>query len=205
MAAGPEGDDRARFSRAIAGIDAANSEDIRTVHDGRTEAPFELVYGRRMSDMLAAYCPDAGEELRLAVRAQHIRRWSLPRGSYPEGKAGYHRWRTALKRLHGEMAAEILGACGYESDRIARVRALIGKEGLAHDAETKVLEDVACLVFIKYYLSDFAPKHEPAKAFDILVKTCRKMTPRARAYARTLALDPGLGDVLGDALARAEV
>src|SRR5271169_5763121 len=43
------------------------------------------------------------------------------------------------------------------------------------------LEDVACLVFLRYYAENFAAKHAREKVFDILLKTQRKMSPRGRA------------------------
>ena len=35
---------------------------------------------------LAAFRPDAPEPLKIAARAQHIERWTVPRTSYPEGE-----------------------------------------------------------------------------------------------------------------------
>ena len=46
------------------------------------------------------------------------------------------------------------------------------------DAEAQTLEDVACLVFLRYYAENFAAKHPREKVFDILLKTQRKMSPR---------------------------
>ena len=70
--------------------------------------PAELVYGRRMSEALAAFAPGASEALQIAVRGQHIERWLNPRRAYPDGKAGYFAWRNAAKRRHAERAAEIM-------------------------------------------------------------------------------------------------
>ena len=65
-----------RFDRVIAAIDAANARDPHRVEaEGRPE-PAELVYGRRMSAALARMTPDASEQLRIAVRGQHIERWT---------------------------------------------------------------------------------------------------------------------------------
>ncbi len=110
--------------------------------------------------MLDQFDPDAPELLRLAARAQHIRRWTVPRTDYPMDRAGYHRWRNDLKRKHAEWAGEILKSCGYSDAEIARAGALIRKENLRGDAEAQTLEDVACLVFLEHYAADFATKHE---------------------------------------------
>jgi len=80
-----------------------------------------------------------------------------------------------------------MGSCGYDEVRIVRVGALVRKEQLRSDAEAQTLEDVACLVFLRHYAANFAAKHADEKVLDILVKTQRKMSPRARAAA------PGFG------------
>ena len=74
-----------------------------------------------------------------------------------------------------------MAACGYDEAVIARVGALARKEQLRNDAEAQTLEDVACLVFLRYCAENFAAKHAREKVFDILLKTQRKMSPRGRA------------------------
>jgi hypothetical protein len=69
----------------------------------------------------------ASEVLRLAVRAQHLERSKIARNSYPEGRKGYHAWRTALAQYHSDRAGEILLAVGYEPGLIGRVHALLRK------------------------------------------------------------------------------
>jgi len=59
------------------------------------------------------------------------------------------------------------------------VKFLLLKKELFTNPDTKVLEDVICLVFIEHYLEEFAEKHEPHKVIDILQKTLKKMSPRA--------------------------
>jgi Domain of unknown function (DUF4202) len=173
-----------RLQCALSAIDAANARDPSL----EAGVPAELIYGRRMSEALAAFAPDASEALQIAVRGQHIERWLMPRRDYPDGRAGYLAWRNAAKRRHAERAAEIMGACGYDEASIARAGALVRKEQLRSDAEAQTLEDVACLVFLRYYAANFAAKHADEKVLDILVKTRRKMSPRARAAALDFAL-----------------
>ncbi len=186
-----------RFARAIAAIDAANAEDPNVEADG----PHELVYGRSMSAWLDRLAPDASEALRLAVRAQHLERWRLPRRDYPEGKPGYLRWRSELGRRHAERAGEILADAGYDAATIARVRSLIRKEGLKTDPETQALEDTACLVFLESELASFATGRDPDKVVDIVRKTWRKMSPRGHAAALTIALSPDAAALVAKALA----
>jgi hypothetical protein len=173
-----------RLQCALGAIDAANARDPHL----EAGEPAELVYGRRMSEALAAFAPGASETLQIAVRGQHLERWRNPRSAYPDGKAGYIAWRNAAKRRHAERAAEIMAACGYDEERIARAGALVRKEQLRRDAEAQTLEDVACLVFLRHYALSFAAKHPEAKVLDILVKTQRKMSPKARTAALDFSL-----------------
>ena len=162
---------------ALSAIDEANASDPNL----EAGEPAEFVYGRRMSEALAAFAPDSSELLRIAMRGQHIERWKSPRQEFPEGKAGYFAWRNAAKKRHAERLGQIMAACGYDAAAIARVGALARKERLRSDSEAQTLEDVACLVFLRYYAANFAAKHESEKVFDILVKTQRKMSAGARA------------------------
>ena len=173
-----------QFRAAIAKIDEANTQDPNLV-DG---IPAELLYSRRMTDWLLRLYPDAGEALQLATRAQHIRRWSIPRSDYPITRAGYHQWRTALYSFHANEAETILRSAGYDDAIVARVRSLLKKEKLKSDAEVQALEDVACLVFLQNYFADFAPKHDEEKVITILRRTWKKMSERGRAAALELKL-----------------
>ena len=183
-----------RYEAAVARFDAANSEDPNREVFGGQEYPKELLYARRMTEWLERLAPDASESVRLAARSQHLRRWTIPRSEYPMDRRGYLRWRTALKKYHAETAADILREVGYEEETIARVGALLRKEGLTHDPEMQLLEDVICLVFLESYFSDFSRKHDEAKILDILRKTWAKMTPRGHAAALALAATLPLDD-----------
>lgn len=177
-----------RFADAIARIDAANAEDPNVERvDGR-DVPKELVYGQRMSTCLDRFAPNASEALRLAARAQHIRRFEIPRSEYPDGRAGYHRWRTELMKRHAAHAREILEQVGYDEETIARVEHLVRKRDLKRDAEVQTLEDVICLVFLEHYWSEFAAKHDEEKLIVILQKTWAKMSPDGHAAALALPL-----------------
>jgi hypothetical protein len=171
-----------RLDAALARFDAENAQDPR--RDGGE--PTELVYGRRMSAWLARLAPEAGEALRLAARAQHLARWRLPRADYPDGRAGYRRWRTECARMHAQRAGEIMAEVGYDAGTIARVGELLVKKRLADDPEVQTLEDVACLVFLQHHLADFARKHERDKLVDIVQKTWKKMSPAGHAAALQL-------------------
>jgi len=173
---------------AIAGIDAANARDPNTVEvDGQLE-PIELVYGRRMSEALSRITPSASAHLRLAARSQHIERWTIPRKSYPEGRAGYLQRREDLKGFHAKRIGEIMYTAGYGADDIARVGALVRKERLKRDPEAQTLEDAACIVFLQYYVDDFMRKTDDEKLARILAKTWNKMSPLGHEHAQRLSL-----------------
>jgi hypothetical protein len=94
-------------------------------------------------------------------------------------RKGYLQWRNALKFHHVKIASGILADCGYDTSTIDQVSFLLLKKELHKNEDTQLLEDVVCLVFIEFYLADFAAKHEPDKVIDILKKTMKKMSPRA--------------------------
>src|SRR5688500_15195098 len=130
-----------RFVRAVEQIDAAHREDPTSVHaEGRT-CPAELLYARRMAARLDRLAPDASAALRLAVRCQHLRRWTIPRAHFPMTRPGYLQWRSTLARFHADQAAEILRGVGYDDETVARVQSLVRKERLASDREAQTLED----------------------------------------------------------------
>lgn len=181
--------DSGRYADAIARFDAANAEDPNTEPAGAVAEPRELVYARRMSAMLERFAPDAPEAVRLAVRCQHIRRWEIPRATYPRTPEGYQAWRARLLDHHAGLAARILREAGYDAETIARVAAIVRKERLKQDPEAQLLEDVAGLVFLEHYVAGFVaghPEYGEAKLRDILDKTFRKMSARGRDAVRTL-------------------
>jgi hypothetical protein len=118
--------DTPRLAQAVAAIDAANALDPHTIDVEGKREPAELVYGRRMSATLGRISPQASEHLRIAVRGQHIERWTSPRKSYVEGRVGYLKWRKDLQDFHARRLGEIMAAAGYREDDIGRVGVAIG-------------------------------------------------------------------------------
>ena len=174
------------FDKAIALIDAANSEDPNEEVADAKSWPKELLYAHRMSDMLQRYAPDADEAVRLAIRSQHIQRWKSPRSDYPMNRKGYHQWRTGLYKFHAETAAQLLQQADVAADTIERVRLAVGKRALKSNRDTQMVEDIAGLVFIEHYMQAFADKHpeyDEAKWIDIIRKTWRKMSAQAHEFS----------------------
>jgi Domain of unknown function (DUF4202) len=171
----------ARLEAVLAAIDSANGADPTLERDGEAEAPAALLYGQRMSAELNRICPEASEHLVIATRGQHLERWKMPRSSYPEGRTGYLAWRKAQAAYHGERAAGLMAEAGYPEDDCQRVAAMLRKEGIKRDAEVQMLEDVICLVFLRWYFGDFAKNRDPEQIFGIVKKTARKMSAEGRA------------------------
>ena len=179
------------FEAAGAAIDRVNGGD---------PAGHELPYSGRMVDWTRKLAPGASEELLLAVRAQHVGRWTVPRSTYPDGRAGYLSWRESLKKLHADTLGSAMKEAGYLDASVAKAKALILRKNLASDPEGQTLEDAACLVFLQFEFAGFAAKTEEAKVVDILRKTWRKMSPRAREAALGLAFAPAGQELLRKAL-----
>jgi hypothetical protein len=173
------------YQAAIAAFDQANAEDPnKELADGK-EYPKELLYAQRMSEMQERYIPDASEAVKLAVRAQHIQRWKIPRSNYPMDKPGYMLWRTGLYKFHAETAGNLMKKAGYDDEMIARVKIIVSKKGLKVNPETQLMEDVVDLVFLEHYMTGFAaqhPEYDEAKWIQIIRKTWQKMSPTAHEF-----------------------
>jgi hypothetical protein len=189
-----------RLDEAFRRFDEANADDPHTEMVNGQPLPKELVYGQRMSARLAAFSPEAPETVKLAARAQHIRRWEVPRHSYPEGRAGYLKWRTDLYERHADIAGAIMKDVGYDHPTIERVQTLLRKRGLKTDPDVQLMEDVICLVFIEHYFQDFAQKHDEEKLISIVKKTWKKMTTKAHEAALALDYPPEDLEVIQKAL-----
>lgn len=175
------------LAAAFAKLDAFNADDPnRLTVDGQS-VPKELHYARRMTAWLDKIAPDASPALQLAARAQHIGRWTSPRSDFSMDKAGYYTWRRALYVFHADTAGRLLAEAGVEAGIVARVGELLRKENLKTDPEMQTLEDVACLVFLENFYTDFSRKHDDDKVIDILRKTWKKMSPAGHAAALDLA------------------
>ncbi len=174
------------YQAAIAAFDQANAEDPNQEMVDNVAYPKELLYAQRMSEMQQRYAPEASEAVKLAVRAQHIQRWKIPRSNYAMDKPGYMLWRTGLYKFHAEKAGNIMKQVGYEDEMIDRVKTIVSKKGLKVNPETQLMEDVVDLVFIEHYMLGFAaqhPEYDEAKWIPIIRKTWQKMSLHAREFA----------------------
>jgi hypothetical protein len=178
--------DLERFKRALARFDDENSQDPNREDIDGVQQPRELIYAHRLTDWVLRLCPDASEELRLAARCQHLRRWEIPRNSYPMTRVGYLQWREGLKKFHAQRAGEILRELGYPEEIITRVQNLNLKKDFPKDPETRVLEDALCLVFLQHQFAELASRTSEDKMINAVQKTWKKMTEQARTKALEL-------------------
>lgn len=188
---------------AFARIDAANAEDPNLELVGGAPQPKELIYGRRMSAWLYRLRPDAPAALRIAARAQHIRRWDIPRDSFDLDRRGYLMWRKRLYAYHAETTAAILKELGADEALIDRTAFLLQKRQLGTDPDTQSLEDAACLVFLEFHFEEFLKKTPAEKLPGIVQKTWAKMSEPAHAFALKLPFSAEALKVIQDALAAA--
>ncbi len=190
-----------QFHAATAAIDAANAGDPTQIVVRGVPRPLALAHGELATEWIRRLVPDAPETLLLAARAHHLRRWELARSSYPEGRAGYLRWRRDQKQRHAHDIADILRSAGYDEGPIAEVQALIRRDGLtAGDPGAQAIEDAACLVFVETQLVDVAGRLEHDHLVAVLRKTAQKISPAARALLADVPLTPPARALLADAL-----
>ena len=190
-----------RFTEAVRRIDAANADDPNTIEIDGERRPKEQAHAEMAMGWVRKLAPDASELQLIAARAHHLRRWSIPRSDYPEGRSGYLRWRTALKKQHAEEVGEILADVGYDAEEIDRVGSIIRKQGLGSDPEVQTHEDALCLVFLQTQADETLAKlDDDEHRIDVLRKTAAKMSPEALEIAGGLDYSESTATLLGRAL-----
>lgn len=177
---------------AFAAIDRANAEDPTTFDWGGERRPLAQLQGERATHWLSVLVPDASDPLRIAARAHHLRRFALPRSSYPEGRAGYLVWRRDQKKAHAAALAELLLPIGVPADVVDRAGVIVQKIGLGTDPEVQHFEDAVCLVFLETQYDDLLARGGEPLLVNALVKTMKKMSGGAIALAVD-ATPPGDG------------
>lgn len=189
-----------KLQQAFDLLDAANANDPNIEEVNGKTYPKELLYAQRMTETLDDFEPNASMALKLAARSQHICRWEISRNTYEMNRVGYLKWREELKKFHAEKAAGVLQEIGFANETIEKVQLLLLKKRLKKNEETQTLEDVICLVFLKYYFEPFAEKHEEKKVIDILRKTWKKMSTKGQSAALKLSISQKAKNVIQKAI-----
>jgi Domain of unknown function (DUF4202) len=191
VAEGPAGTPApGRFDTAIAAIDLANAEDPNELVYQGMARPKELLHSEMMTEWVLRLDPHADECQLLAARAHHFRRWTSPRGDFPDGRAGYLRWRTRAKSRQAEEVGALLAEHGYGPDEIERVGEIIRKEHRTTDPAVQTHEDALCLVFLDTQLTELADKLGDDEVVEVLVKTIPKLSARGVEAVSQLSLSP---------------
>lgn len=177
-----------RLSAALAAIDEANADDPHTIEIDGDVRPKEQAHAELMTEWVQRLDPDADDAQLVAARAHHLRRWALPRTDYPEGRAGYLRWRAAQGKRHAAEVADLVTAVGYDDAFAAEVSAIVAKGGLATDPRVQTHEDALCLVFLETQFDELADKLGDDHMVEVLAKTLAKMSPAGRRVAQDLDL-----------------
>lgn len=148
----------------------------------------ELLYSERCFQWLTKLKPDHSLAEELAARCQHLKRWEVSRDSFPLDKKGYHQWRTYLYTYQADAAAELLKEAGIEENIIDEVKTMVSKKNLRNNEQTQLIEDVACLVFLEFYIDPFAKSkdYSEEKWIKIIRKTWSKMSEKAHKFALEL-------------------
>ena len=177
-----------RLATTLADIDAANGEDPNPLLVRGVVRPKALGEAELATEWVRELLPQPSDELLVAARAHHLRRWAVPRSSYPEGRASYLRWRRDMHEIHARDVASLMTRRGWEEAAIGRVQDLVRKTGLGKvdDPEMQALEDALCLVFIETQYDEIAHRLEDDKMAQVVDKTLKKMSPRGRALAALL-------------------
>jgi Domain of unknown function (DUF4202) len=200
----PAGIEQERFLEAVRRIDAANALDPMRILVRGVERPKELGHAElatewawRLREVEGA---EPSEVLLLAARAHHLERWLVPRDTYPDGRAGYLKWRTGLHRVHAERAAALLRESGYDDPTIEAVGRVIHKERPRANRDSQALEDALCLVFLETQLELDWERIDDDKMVAVLRKTWRKMSSAGRDAALGLDLGPRASAIVARAL-----
>ena len=197
--------DSERFDRAIAAIDAGNADDPNVVTIRGRTGPKEILHAELVTEWVQRLAP--GRERAAAARRARSPLPALDRAARDRRRPGAPATCAGASRSRSSTPASSASCSRPRAttpDTIARVQAIVRKEGLADDAEVQVLEDALCLVFLETQLADVVARLDP-DTLDARARahraedergraaprspTCRSTTTRARCSPAALARD----------------
>ena len=189
-----------KLDKAFTLFDAYNKQSPECIMWNGEEFPAEYFYALKLYDWVNKLEPHAPETLLLASRSQHIGRWEIARASYPEGRAGYLKWRSDLSKFHAQKSSEIMLEAGYGSEIIDRVKQILLKQRIKADDEVQTMENALCLVFLEFQYDDLIQKLSREKMIDVLRKTWAKMSDPGREAALSLKYSQKGSELIHEAL-----
>ena len=184
------------FDDAVDAIDRANADDPQRWNG----APLAQAQGELAHGWVIRLDSDASVALQLAARAHHLRRWAVPRSSYPNGRAGYLRWRRDQKSRHASELRDVLQSAGMRPEVVDRATTIVAKVGLGSDREVQTFEDAVCLTFLQTQLEVTADRLDEERMVAVIAKTLTKMSEPGKAAAMTIELDARGASLLARAL-----
>jgi hypothetical protein len=188
-----------RLVGAIAAIDAANQDDPNRISVRGEMRPKELAHAELVTEWVKRLRPDPSEALLLAARAHHLRRWTSVRTSYPEGRAGYLRWRRDQSQRQAADVGALLDEAGYDELTIERVQAIMRKRDLSSDPDVQALEDAMCLVFLETQCDELASRLDRPHMVEVLRKSMAKMSAEGIAMVAQVPLSAEVSDLVAEA------
>ena len=80
---------------------------------------------------------------------------------------------------------------------------MISKKDLRKNKNSKLIEDVACLVFLEFYIQPFSStkNYSEEKWIKIIQKTWAKMSNKAHKFALGINYSPAIKSLISKALA----
>lgn len=188
-----------RLKKIFEVIDRENNQDPNIEIYKNEEYKKEYLYGLRMSEQLKEFNPITSEILKIACRAHHIRRWDIKRDAYAEGKIGNQKWRKDQIQHHADVTGNLMTDHGYSNQEIESLKKILLRKNPTHP-DSQCLEDVASLVFFKYYFADFLKTQSSEKLKQFIIKTWDKMSRDAQKNALKYNFPPEQLSLLKDAL-----
>ena len=149
-----------------------------------------------MLSILQKVQPNASLELQMAAQCQRISRWSIPRTTFSMDKKGYYQWRAAIMEHQLSVTSSVLKQAEINQQSIEIVVDTLKNKADKTNINASIIEDTACLTFIKWYLVPFAGQFDPEKAKVILQKTANKMSERGLKLIPELQLSVEVHKVL---------
>ena len=185
-----------QYTKAVELINSVHNQDPTSETIDGAEIKAELLYSQRMLSILKKVQPNASLELQLAAQCQHISRWSIPRATFSMDKKGYYQWRAAIMEHQLNVTTNTLKQANIADESIAVVVDALKNKADKTNINASIIEDTACLTFIKWYLVPFAGQFDPEKAKVILQKTANKMSERGLKLIPELQLSVEVHKVL---------
>ena len=185
-----------QYIKAVELINSVHNQDPNSETIDGVDIKAELLYSQRMLDILQKVQPNASLELQLAAQCQHISRWSIPRTTFSMDKKGYYQWRAAIMEHQLSVTSSVLKQAEINEQSIEIVVDTLKNKADKTNINASIIEDTACLTFIKWYLVPFAGQFDPEKAKVILQKTANKMSERGLKLIPELQLSVEVHKVL---------